>query len=280
MAKRYIDVGSWNIEHFGKRGGRKESVYALAEHIEMASLDVLALQEVYVTNPPDETEKRNDLLDGVLELVKEHTGHTWAYELFANRSEDDRTQLCGVAWNQDVLTKQGDTHRLEVDTGQPGFRLWDRMPHAVGFRYGDDIDFLVVSLHMKSNYGGATKARRVRHREAQTLVEQVQVLRDSLGEQDIILLGDTNCLASHEPALEVLAEAGFEDLNTADSATYVGGAPFDRIFIPEERKAFKYSRQYIMVSANPHDHDKYLSDHYLVKTVLKIHEDDDGDPQG
>jgi len=42
MNKRYIHLGSWNIEHLSKRGGREESVYALTEHIEMASLDVLA----------------------------------------------------------------------------------------------------------------------------------------------------------------------------------------------------------------------------------------------
>ena len=81
MNKRYIHLGSWNIEHLSKRGGREESVYALTEHIEMASLDVLALQEVYVTHR-DGGLLRNSELDAVMELLKEHTSDTWKYELF------------------------------------------------------------------------------------------------------------------------------------------------------------------------------------------------------
>ncbi len=64
-----------------------------------------------------------------------------------------------------------------------------------------------------------------------------------------------------------------------DICTYVKGhnAPFDRIFVPrgEDRKPFLYSRQYILCSASPLSRDRYLSDHYIIKTMVKIRRDDD-----
>lgn len=273
MSKRYIHVGSWNIEHFSKRGGREENIYALAEHIEMASLDILALQEIYVTHF-DGSIRRNEHLDGVVALLLEHTECQWEYEIFENRRSDDMEQLCAITWNTTTLNRLL-TFRIPVETQADGFGLWDRTPHAVKFKYRDRTDFVVVPLHMKSNYGGATQAKRVRHLEARTLMDNLPRVKEAMDDLDIILIGDTNCLASSEEALKVITGSGFEDLNEADAKTFVSGAPFDRIFLPLERKIFRYSRQYIMVSANPDDHDKYLSDHYLVKTVLKILRDDD-----
>ena len=273
MNKRYIHLGSWNVEHLSKRGGREENIYALTEHIEMASLDVLALQKIYVTHTEDGNRKNNEL-DGVLKLLKEHTDENWRYEIFENRDPDDQSQLCGIVWNSSVLDRLA-TLKIPVEHSNDGDRLWDRTPHAVKFKFKHKTDFAVVPLHMKSNYGGASPAMRIRKKEAETLISKLSAVRQELKELDIVLIGDTNCLTSSEPALEILANAGFEDLNEADARTFVSGAPFDRVFVPENRKVFLYSRQYIMVSANPDDHDKYLSDHYLIKTVLKIRRDED-----
>jgi endonuclease/exonuclease/phosphatase family metal-dependent hydrolase len=273
MSKRYIHIGSWNIEHFSKRGGREENIYALTEHIEMASLDVIALQEIYVTHVDDDI-RRNEHLDGVVELLLEHTECQWQYEIFENRKADDMEQLCAVAWNATTISKLA-TYKIPVETQLGGKSLWDRTPHAVKFKYREKTDFVVVPLHMKSNYGGATEAKRIRHLEAQTLMANIPRVKEELEDLDIILIGDTNCLGSTEQALQVITGNGFEDLNEADAGTFVSGAPFDRVFLSQERRAFDYSRQYIMVSANPDDHDKYLSDHYLIKTVIKIRRDDD-----
>ena len=157
MNKRYIHLGSWNIEHLSKRGGREESAYALTEHIEMASLDVLALQEVYVTHKEDGL-LRNAELDMVMSLLKEHTADSWKYELFPNRDPDDESQLCGVIWNASVMDWLG-TQKLEVSHRKDGYSLWDRVPHAVHFKYRQKTDFVVIPLHMKSNYGGASRAK-------------------------------------------------------------------------------------------------------------------------
>lgn len=273
MSKRYIHLGSWNIEHFSKQGGRQENIFALTEHIEMASLDVLALQEIYVTHE-DAGRRRNEHLDGVTRLLREHSDSSWQYEILENRRADDTEQLCAVFWNTNSVDKLG-SFKIPVDTESEGKRLWDRTPHAIKFKFQDKLDFIVVPLHMKANVGGATVARQIRHLEAVTLIQNLHKVRQELNDLDIVLIGDTNCLSSSEPALRFITDNGFEDLNEADARTFVSGAPFDRIFLPIGRKAFEYSRQYVMVSANPDDHDKYLSDHYLIKTVLKIRRDDD-----
>ena len=97
---------------------------------------------------------------------------------------------------------------------------------------------------------------------------------NATGEQSIVLLGDTNCLGAWEHAVESIEEAGFVDLNGEDEPTFARGtAPFDRIFVRAERPEFKYSRQYVLRSANAGAHESYLSDHYLVKTSVKIYQD-------
>lgn len=275
MNKRYIHIGSWNIEHFSKANDdNDENIYALAEHIEMGSLDVLALQEIYVTHIQNE-QRRNKDLDGVMKLLHEHTGQLWLYEIYENKKAGDKSQLCGVIWNSAYLTRK-QVLKIPVREHLNGMSLWDRTPHAVKFQFENKTDFVIIPIHMKSNYGGATKAKKVRHQEAITLIDNIQTVKEELDDLDIIILGDTNCKGSYENALEVLTNNGFEDLNESDAFTFIDGkSPFDRIFVPEDQKEFKYSRQYIMVSSNPTEHDKFLSDHFLIKTVIKIRTDDD-----
>ncbi|WP_425530713.1 endonuclease/exonuclease/phosphatase family protein [Rhizobium binae] len=51
----FLQIASWNIEHLSgaPRADRRQSAFALADHIEMSGIDVIALQEVYLT-PADE----------------------------------------------------------------------------------------------------------------------------------------------------------------------------------------------------------------------------------
>jgi hypothetical protein len=43
--------------------------------------------------------------------------------------------------------------------------------------------------------------------------------------------------------------------------------------IDTERKAFRFSRQYILRSASPLSHDRFLSDHFMVKTSVIVRRD-------
>lgn len=309
----FLQIASWNIEHLSgaSRQEKRQSVYALADHIEMAGIDIIALQEVYVT-PSDEevrlfdnqpiidsraeSTRRNADLDKVCYLLEEHLDAPWAYYILPNRTDGDKSQLCAVMWNTSRVTRR-DVLRLDVVHEMDGDHLWDRAPHAVTFttslkvwrktlegdwhQLDEDKSLTIVPLHMKSNYGGGTKNLRKRQKEAMTLVSALAAAADRL-DPSLILIGDTNVLKYDEPAIEVLVNAGFIDLNNTDSPTYwsrqYGDSPFDRAFVAEGREEFKYSRQYVLRSADLVLHDQFLSDHYMIKMSVKMYLDD-SDPR-
>lgn len=307
----FVQIASWNIEHLSgsSRADRRQSAYALADHIEMSGIDVLALQEVYVTKMDEEVrmfegappipvatqgERRNSDLDTVCYLLEEHLDDKWEYLLLANRSPGDTSQLCGVMWNTKRLTLS-DVIALNVVHKDEGDSLWDRKPHVLRFtseveiwrrdangnwldeQHREKRSFSLVPLHMKSNYGGVTQNRRVRHKEALTLCDAIDSVRDQI-DPSIVMIGDTNILSNAEPAIETFVSRGFRDLNNNDSATYWSAqyseAPFDRAFVAVEREEFKYTRQYVMRSSDLTAHDRFLSDHYMIKISLKDYVDD------
>ena len=309
----FIQVASWNIEHLSgaSREDKRQSVYALADHIEMAGVDVIALQEVYVT-PSDEevrlfenqpiiqsratSERRNSDLDQVCFLLEEHIEDRWEYLILPNRQSGDKSQLCAVMWNTERLAPSN-LLRLEVSHEVDGDALWDRAPHVVEFKtkvkvwrkdkegewtqIDENKALSIVPLHMKSNWGGATVNRRKRGKEAEELVKALEAAKDQI-DPSIILIGDTNVLKYDEPAIETLVNAGYVDLNNTDGSTYwsrdYGDSPFDRAFVAGNREEFKYSRQYVLRSSDLILHDRFLSDHYMIKLSVKIYLDD-ADPR-
>ena len=308
----FLQVASWNIEHLGggARESRKQSAFALADHIEMSGIDLIALQEIYVT-PPDEqvrlgptqpvieprakTDRRSADLDVVCYLLEEHLDERWEYIILPNRGAGDKSQLCAAMWNSTRLTFDKATP-LPVDHKVGGDNLWDRKPHLVSFtseqatwrkdeagewhKVAETRRFNFVPLHMKSNYGGVTPNRRVRGKEAITLCE---ALSGTAHDPSLMLIGDTNILSNTEPAIETFVERGFIDLNNNDGPTYWSPqypdpAPFDRAFVAANRPEFRYTRQYIMKSSDLTAHDRFLSDHYMIKVSVKDYVDD-ADPR-
>ncbi|WP_046115425.1 endonuclease/exonuclease/phosphatase family protein [Aquincola tertiaricarbonis] len=318
----FIQVASWNVEHLSghPRAQRRQSAFALADHIEMAGIDVIALQEIYVTDSaekvslsskpgaPDvsvaawEKERRNSDLDVVCAVLKEHLDTDWRYLILPNRTAGDKSQLCAVLWNTGRLTFRAATP-LQVSHKEGTKVLWDRKPHLVSFQsdvltwrrddagkwhqLGEKRTLSVVPLHMKSNFGGATASRAVRAAEAKTLCEALKAAEAAAGaawDPSVLLLGDTNILNNSEPAIETFIANGWRDLNNNDQSTYwspqfPNGSPFDRVFVAENRREFRYSRQYILRSSDLEAHDRFLSDHYMVKVSVKDYVDD-ADPRG
>jgi hypothetical protein len=277
----------------------------------MSGIDLIALQEIYVTAPDEKVrlgegqpviksravgERRNADLDIVCYLLEEHLDDPWAYRILPNRSAGDTSQLCAVMWNTKRLTF-ADATPLKVEHKSGSDSLWDRKPHLVNFtsnikvwrksadgkwkQFDEKRSLGIVPLHMKSNYGGVTQNRRVRHKEAKTICE---VLKDLEGKIDptLILIGDTNILNNQEPAIETFIDNGFVDLNNNDGTTYWSAqykeAPFDRAFIPAKRPEFRYARQYVLRSSDLMAHDRFLSDHYMIKVSVKDYVDD-ADPR-
>lgn len=308
----FLQIASWNIEHLGgsARADRRQSSYALAEHIEMAGIDLIALQEIYIT-PYDEevrlsedqpviesraeSARRNSDLDIVCYLLEEHLDDPWAYLIVPNRHSGDKSQLCAVMWNKARLTF-ANVKAIDVAHIENGDNLWDRKPHLLSFtseilvwRRSEDGNWeqleerrrlSLVPLHMKSNYGGVTRNRRVRGKEAATLCAALKTMNGI--DPTLILIGDTNILNNAEPAIETFVENGFVDLNNNDSATYwspqYNEAPFDRAFVVSDRPEFRYTRQYVLRSSDLAAHDRFLSDHYMIKISVKDYVDD-ADPR-
>ncbi|MEZ6068243.1 MAG: hypothetical protein R3B90_21590 [Planctomycetaceae bacterium] len=82
-------------------------------------------------------------------------------------------------------------------------------------------------------------------------------MREHFDDEDLILLGDFNCLAADESALQTLTMAGFLDLNNEDAITYATSqhqSPFDRILVPAGQSEFRYSEQYILTPARTRKH--------------------------
>lgn len=276
-AQSYLKLGSWNIEHLGKRPSGQHPK-ALAEHLLMASVDVLALQEIYDTDDNDGT-RTNKKLDDTFALVNKQPGQAWEYVLFANSDMTDTSQLCGVAWNKARVQKVGDPLRLKVEDDDPNddFKLWDRHPHAIKFSAGaGKTDFVLISLHMKSNVDEVQFGQTQRAKEAKTLVDQLATVKQHFKDQDVILIGDTNVKDANEEAVKQFVGAGYIDLNAGDLSTFFQGqAPFDRIFIPQGQPEFKFSRQYCLKASNAQGHEKSLSDHFMIMAMFQIQDDDD-----
>lgn len=309
----FLQIASWNIEHLGgsSRAEKRQSAFALADHIEMSGIDIIALQEIYVTPFAAEVrlgdgqpviatravgERRNADLDIVCYLLEEHLEDPWQYQILPNRSATDDSQLCAVMWNSKRATLEA-VVSLDVAHKVDGLNLWDRKPHVMNFmtevetwrkdaagawtKVAEQRRLSLISLHMKSNYGGVTQNRRVRGLEAETLCAALAA-RSAEIDESLVLVGDTNILNNAEPAIETFIANGFIDLNNTDSHTYWSpnypGAPFDRVFVRKDRPEFRYSRQYVMKSADLLAHDRFLSDHYMIKFSVKDYVDD-ADPR-
>jgi predicted extracellular nuclease len=272
-AADHIIVGSWNIENLGERSWGQHPK-ALAEHIDLSGADVLALQEIHDTDG-DDARRTNEKLDETFEELNTRPGHDWRYLLIPKRHEDETFQLTGVAWNGKQLKKEGE---LRIPVSYASDYTWNRQPHAIKLSMvgTPKADFILIPVHMKSNWDGKQLGRRARRDEARALVAKLPAVRNELGDDDIIIIGDTNCLDADEAALRALEEAGFADLNADDAVTYRKGrysSPFDRILVPSDEPEFTYSRQYVLTPTDPGTHLRRLSDHFLVLTAIRVIED-------
>lgn len=273
-ADDYIRIGSWNIENLGdRRCGQHPK--ALVEHLLLANVDVLALQEIHDTDRDAET-YTNYKLDGAFRELNEIEGHDWEYELFPGRDRQETARLTGVAWNKARVKKLGESFRIPVDYAHE--ETWKRTPYAAKFTRGEGMsDLVVISIHMKSNRPiPGIETEVLRQKEAEALVAKLPLVKEKFdAEQDIVIVGDTNCLSDDEPALKAYKLAGFKDLNKMDRQTYaIRSAPFDRFLIPDQDE-FRYTQQYILNPANEEAHDGNLSDHFLILAAVKLLPDDD-----
>lgn len=292
-----LRIGSWNIEWLGEPENRSgvaanvaQSPDDIAGYILESRVAILGVCEVVTRLPGRPIRSRE--LEEVVAAMKRVSGAQWEYVLFPGRSDGD--QLTGVLWDTSRVTAinpDGKPWKQAVDQPEAlaiprgrssqGSSLWNRPPHAMKFSLGaGKTDLVVVVIHMKADYQGDFAVHR--REEAVALVKALPSLRESQRDADIVILGDSNCVSTSEPALKVFADSGFTDLNASGQQTHWRGGSMDRILVPTGRSAFAasklvvHSTDYLRAhSLRPEDFKRRLSDHYLVYTTVAVGADDD-----
>lgn len=292
-----IRIASWNIEWLGKpedRSGAGRDVAQdpadLADYITASRADIVALQEI--VSRERGTPIRSRELEAVIAQIKSRTGAAWEYVLFPGRADGD--QLTGVMWNTSRVTaldtaggvwdqSQDKPWAVPIPRGRSaqGSALWNRPPNAMKFSAGEGrTDIVVISVHMKADFQGDFAEHRAE--EAAALVNALPAVRKAFKDDDIVIIGDTNCTDGPEPALDALARAGFADLNAAGHQTHWQGGTMDRAFVPKNQPEFASSSFEVLSEAylgrrglTPRDFKRGYSDHYLVVSTVQVRPDDD-----
>jgi predicted extracellular nuclease len=311
-----LTLGAWNLQWLGnaKAGHRKpQQPEDIASMLQLAGLDILALEEVSATYTDTAGNARNSVLDATLDQLNAGGAH-WSYALFPKRdgARAPQDQWTGLAWNASTVTPVAGPRRLDahidparedairqaLDQPEANTLVWSRWPQAMKFSAGPGLtDLVVVPVHFKSNIGGAGTVQ-ARAYEAELLVQALQQLPPALRDDDVVILGDSNMLDADEPAGRTLQQAGFKDCNARDIGTHLSfrkgekRAPFDRIFVkaaqPETAGAcpaegrgqgprdFKVMKpQDWQADISNSQFQQRLSDHLLVRTTLCVMKDDD-----
>ncbi|MFT7642942.1 MAG: putative extracellular nuclease [Pirellulaceae bacterium] len=276
-AERTVRIGSWNIENLGDRY-KEQQPAQLARHLATANVDVLALQEIW-DDDGDDSKMCNTTLNAVFAQLNEEPNNDWHYILFPKRDPSELKQHCGVAWNRGKVKTVGKP--LKIDVQYANEATWKRHPYAVKFSAGQGMtDFVVIPLHMKSNYtvAGLPPTEELRKAEATALIQKLGSVFKHFHDEDVVILGDLNCLNASEPGVAKYVDFGFRDLNRTDTITYVksrDGAPFDRLLVPRYQPEFKYATQYGLAPGDRFDHVDKLSDHMLIFGSFRVMQDDD-----
>lgn len=278
-----LRVGAWNIEWLGvpeNRSGpaRNQAQQAehLADYVLASEVSILGLAEIAISNPG--AGDTNDTLAAAFEIIARKTGQKWTHELYPARS--GRNQLIGLAWDTKRVTPIGDARPATMpdETGPGGEPLWSRPPYGRMFSAGRGrTDFVVIMMHMKSNYGGDYSEHRAG--EARTLVRD---LKTAFADPDVIIIGDSNTPQHTQPAIATIERAGWVDLNARDQPTFWTGGALDRAFLPAAQPEFQarvfriLSDDYLKsVNLTPREFKIRYSDHYMVITSVAVGADDD-----
>jgi endonuclease/exonuclease/phosphatase family metal-dependent hydrolase len=281
-----VRVGTWNIQWLGrpdKRFDGAQKADDLAEYVHRSGVAVLGLNEITADGEPAEP-RTNRTLTEATRLLREKTGHTWKHVLFAKEDDADRDQLVGVAWDADRVKLVGAPFRVPLRRKGPSDEVWRRYPWAAKFSLGEGkTDVVVVPVHQKSNFGGDEPARRTRAEEARMLARSLAAVQTHFADDDVVILGDFNCLKKDEPALACYAAVGLRDLNGDEHQSWIASsqypaAPFDRVLVPDDQPEFKECRLTVFKGhhlAGEKEFRRRCSDHYLVHVDVKVLADDD-----
>ena len=213
-----VGRGARNAEQFEKQAAK------IVTAIGALDADVVTLMEIEDTDSTGLTPGNADtaLADLVRRLDEAAGGDVWSYvplpaELYAVDRDVIRN---AVIYRDDVVQPVGDPVGLVDET------VWRNAREPIAQTFVKDGDaFTVVANHFKSKSPGAPTGDNVddgdgqgawngdRVRQAVSLADFAAGLRESTGDQDVVLMGDFNAYTEEDP-VQALEEAGYTDLGT------------------------------------------------------------------
>jgi 5'-nucleotidase len=199
--------------------------------------DVITLHEIEnsAVLTPDTPYRAVETLIAALEQAD---GHDWEY---VRAHEDTDVITNAIIYRTDRVTTVGGP-RIPTDEQLAAFAN-ARTPIAQTFRAGDEV-FSVIANHLKSkgsscgagnddpSVGGAGNCNGARVAQATVLRDFAATVAQESGDPDVLLTGDFNSYR-YEPPLDVLREAGFQEVWTPDEYSYVfdgGSGSLDHVF--------------------------------------------------
>ena len=285
-----IRIGAWNIEWLGQPNRRSgpakgvgQSPEDLADYIAASGVSVVALQEIKANapaNPPDGSQA-NTTLNETFSLLNSEGGGDWRHVVFTAPGN----QNVGVAWDANAVTllsdRAGYIIPIERITSAQGKTVWHRPPRAMFFSAGDGLtDFVIIPIHMKSNYGGDFSVHRAA--EAGVLATALPQVMSKFADYDVMVIGDTNSPNHDDESIRIFEEAGLIDLNDADASTYWRGSALDRILVSADQPEFAEPMFEVFFDVYAQtkgidltDFKVRWSDHQMVVFTLRVMDDDD-----
>jgi len=259
-------VGSWNIE--GIESGSAQNTRIIAAHLRLLRFDILALNHV-----DGDAERKNRQLEAIFGKANEEEGSDWRYRLFVNKTTTDRTDLVGIAWNRNRVTLETEVFRTVTDDGD----TWKKPPHAAKFSAGDgrtDIVVIPVQLEPKTRESDCLGGKR--GEESRDLAALIRNARSHFGDDDIVVIGDTECVRDDAELASEFATERVLDIEVGEVAAFARGqGAYNRVMVPAGQPEFKPTRMYTLLEAEGQSPERPFSDHFLVLAPIRVMADDD-----
>lgn len=295
-----LSVCSFNIQWIGISEDRDDA--SLAKILE--DYDIVVVQEL-VSPPypgifPDETSFKTDPQSA--EFFDKMNGLGFKYILSEEDTGTGDTLHTNRTWTEWWVTFYKPGSVKVADELPSGFLAekranhddYERVPYAFAFSSPDDnLDFVLISVHLKPDPGPDDRARR-KH-ELAAIANWIKANDET--EKDFIILGDMNIYKKEE--LEDATPEGYVSLNDECVATNTNintPHPYDHVMynktytteideefdfqvvnLIEKMKPF-WDQNVGLYPGDPYDHNefkKYYSDHHPVVFKMIIPENDD-----
>lgn len=263
--ERSLRLATWNLMHFGDRGGydrTPESMLYIAEIID--HFDLVALQEV------------NRDLTKLEELIDDHLGDDWDYIVTdtAGGGADDsgpgnnerlaflyrkaKVRFCKEAG--EIVLPEG--QEIAAPGKEPGTTervQFARTPFSVAFRAGW-LKFKLCTVHIFYGSGSAGLAQRReeieriacflaerQEDEAKAMVRRAKERNwtrpeDAAWDSNYILLGDFNIISPEHETMKALIDAGFTVPTQLQTTNLGNSHHYDQVAIKSAHPGFKVLR--------------------------------------